>query len=242
LFYVYFYKNNRFFFSSLTIAIQVLAFLCDGSKSTLFSLIIVIFLATKVKRSEHKAKIALNDKIKLYLIWELALINFAGLIEYKVFNSAFIYNYFIRRLFFVPARLHEKYYLFFSENPVDLFRQSILRRFGIASPYEKSIQTMIGARYFNDANLIANNGLFSDAYMNLGGYGVIIMPILLAFAFNFLDTCASNAEIIYLITPIISTSYVFMSSSFFTALATHGYLIMCLIIRMLSSKEPNGKN
>ena len=99
------------------------------------------------------------------------------------------------------------------------------------------IQNIIGAVYFNAPDMLANNGLFSDAYMNLGNVGVIILPIMICLALRFLDYSSKHIESYYLVTVLISVSYIFMSSSFFTVMMTHGYIILCLIILVIIPKD-----
>lgn len=99
------------------------------------------------------------------------------------------------------------------------------------------IQNIIGKVYFNAPTMLANNGLFSDAYMNLGTLGMFVMPFLICSALRFLDYCARNINSYYLIMVLISVSYIFISSSFFTVLLTHGFLLLCLIILLIIPKD-----
>lgn len=236
LFFVYLYNKKKKAATILTLIVQIIAFLCDGSKSTLFS-IILAYIIVKYISKKNVVDFLENDKTKYYILFGLALLNVIGFIEFTIFNSSLLYNYFIRRLFFLPSLLNVYYFDFFSVNKVDFFRQSILGKLGFTSMYSMKIQNIIGAVYFNAPDMLANNGLFSDAYMNLGNIGVIILPIMICLALRFLDYSSKHIESYYLVTVLISVSYIFMSSSFFTVMMTHGYIILCLIILVIIPKD-----
>lgn len=236
LLFIYFYIKKNRFACFISLAVQILAFLSDGSKSTLFSILIAYIVVEYVKRKKTTNFLE-NDNLKFYLLLGLASINVIGFLEYILFDSSVLYTYFIRRLFFIPSLLNQCYFDFFSNNVFDLFRQSFLGKLGFISPYDMQIQKIISFVYFNTPNMLANNGLFSDAYMNLGPIGTIIMPFLLSFALRMLDHCAKGINPFYLITILISVSYVFLSSSFFTVLLTHGYLLLCIILSVIIPRE-----
>lgn len=239
LLFIYLYNCKKKLMSLLSLLVQIIAFLSDGSKSTLFSIILAFIIVKYFDRKKSK-NLFKDEKIKYYIILGLFLINFIGFLEYYVFNSSILYNYFIRRLFFIPSLLNQCYYDYFSINTVDLFRQSILGKFGFVSPYNVQIQKIISTVYFSSSDMLANNGLFSDAYMNLGKIGVFIMPFLVVLAFRILDYCSKNINSFYLITIIISVSYIFLSSSFFTVLLTHGYLLLCIILLCVIPRDMKG--
>lgn len=229
LIFIYLYNQKKRSMCLLSLLVQVGAFLSDGSKSTLFS-IILAYIIVKFFNNKKNEDLFANEKIKYYIIFGLFLINFTGFIEYYVFDSSLLYNYFIRRLFFIPSLLNQCYYDYFSIHTIDLFKQSILGKLGFESTYTTQIQKIISTVYFSSPNMLANNGLFSDAYMNLGKLGIFVMPFLVVLAFRLLDFCSKNINPFYLITVIISVSYIFLSSSFFTVLLTHGYLLLCIIM------------
>ena len=236
LLFVYLYNKRKKFFCSLTVAIQIVAFLADGSKSTLFSIFLAYIIIKYIQKKKIKDFLD-NDKTKYYILLGVAAVNVIGFLEFKLIKKSYLYNYFIRRTFFIPSLLNHYYYDFFSVNSFDYFRQSILGKLGFSSVYSVKIQNLIGQVYFSDPNMLANNGLFSDAYMNLGSIGMIIMPFLVCMALRFLDYCSRNISSYYLIMVLILVSYTFISSSFFTVLLTHGYILLCLIILIILPKD-----
>src|SRR5699024_5500416 len=119
------------------------------------------------------------------------------------------------------------YFDFFSINEFDYFRQSLLGNLGIKSPYSTRIARIIGSNYYGGG---ANNGLFSDAYYNLGTWGIIIMPLLIILALRLLDACTEGLSNKISIATVIILSINFISSSFFTVMISHGFLAVCFTL------------
>lgn len=91
------------------------------------------------------------------------------------------------RVFYIPSGQDYEYYTFFNMFEPDLYRNSILRRFGFESPYaDTSVDIAVG-EYFNPnvEGIRANNGLISEAFANFGMVGCVILPIILVFFRNF---------------------------------------------------------
>ncbi|CDC06857.1 membrane protein putative [Clostridium sp. CAG:343] len=232
LLFIYLFNNKKRVAYMLSAMIQLMAFCADGSKSTLFS-IIIAYGIVKFLYNKKDVDLFKSGNIKYYILSGLVAINFLGFIEFNFLKSANIYNYFVRRLFFVPALLNQYYFDFFSNHEIDLFRQSFMGKLGFESPYTDQIQKIISSVYFNTPEMLANNGLFSDAFMNLGSMGMFIMPMLICVLLRFLDYCAEGINPFYLLTIMVNVSYIFMSSSFFTVLLTHGFILLCLIMKFV---------
>lgn len=236
LFVVFYMKNKKTGFV-LSLFVQMLLFLCDGSKSTIFSIILVYGISILMKKNKINNNFLDNANLKYYILYALLGINILGFVDMIIFKKAIIYNYFIRRMMFIPSLLNQYYYNFFSINEFDYFKQSIIGRFGVESTYTRPIQNIIGELYFNDPTMLANNGLFSDAYINLGTIGMLIMPLLIAIILRFLDFSAKGVKQNYLVTVLITITFILISSSFFTVLLTHGYIATCLVILFFIPKE-----
>ena len=88
----------------------------------------------------------------------------------------------------------------------------------------------------------ANNGMFADAYTNLGMIGVLIFPILICILIRILDTATTNlhTSIIVFSAVIVATT---LDGSFLTrSMLTHGLLILIVVLsgmpRIQTSIEP----
>lgn len=224
--FIYMLSNHKNLQAFLIFFIQFMAFSIDGSKSTIFS-IFLIYLC-------YKFYYGTPNKI---FLGGMFLINIASLLEYCILKTFYLVNFLIRRLLFLPNLLHIYYFDFFDTNQVDYFRQGILGRIGFKSSYSTAIPNIIGEYYFNSASMIANNGLFSDAYYNLGGIGVVFLPLFIIVALRFLDACSKELKSSILISVIITSAYTFISSSFFTVMLTHGFLIICISLLFLPRKD-----
>ncbi|HJJ04097.1 MAG TPA: oligosaccharide repeat unit polymerase [Clostridiaceae bacterium] len=236
LLFIYLFNNKKKVAYTFSAIIQLMAFFADGSKSTLFS-IIIAYAIVKFLKNKKDADLFKSGNIKYYVLYGLASINLLGFIEFNLLKSANIYNYFIRRLFFVPALLNQCYFDFFSSHPIDLFRQSFMGKIGFTSIYSTQIQKIISSSYFNTPEMLANNGMFSDAFMNLGTIGIFIMPIMICLLLRFLDYCSKGINPFYLLTIMVNVSYIFISSSFFTVLLTHGFILLCLILKFVIPRD-----
>ena len=228
---IYFYSIKRKAWAFFLIFLQFLAFSIDGSKSTLFSIVItyIIYFAFK--------------KIYMYTFtFSILGITFLSIIEPLIGGSINIITFFIRRAMFVPSLLNIYYFDFFRFNEKDFFRQGIIGRVGINSPYSESIPQIIGKQYLGSENLLANNGLFSDAYSNIGLLGIIFLPLSIIIMLKLLDGCCGGLQFKILIATIITSAYTFISSSFFTVLLTHGFLIICIVIWLIPKNQIGDKN
>lgn len=222
-------SRKRYLIALLLGIVQLLAFSADGTKSTLFTLVIVVACYYFVKR----VTISL-------IIRAVTLIVLTALIEYIVFDSDYILNYGIRRLFYVPASLNVDYYQFFSSNDLDFYRQSIFSKLGFESPYVQSIGRTIGLYCLGSPVMNANNGLFSDAYANLGIVGCFVVPLMLVTIFRIIDIVASGLPFPIVACVLVITAYTFISSSFFTVLISHGLFLVCIILYFLPRSEIQG--
>lgn len=207
--------------------VQLCIFFTDGSKSTLFAVVVSIIGYYYFRR---RAK-----NIQCFP-WLISGIGIASILEYGLLHSYNISGYFIRRYMFVPQRLNMQYYDFFSKHTPDYFRSSILKVFGIRSEYG-SIARMIGKYYSGDDTLAANNGLFSDAFANLGYIGIIIMPLLIVLMLKILNRLSSGLRIEVLIGSVVPLLTAIMSASYFTMFLSHGVLALMLIFYFLPRGE-----
>lgn len=155
-----------------------------------------------------------------------------SILEFKLFSTYFITNFFSYRILFIPAKLHHVYYTFFSVNEFDYFRQSILKWL-LKSPYKEGIQFIMGDEDIGDFTARANNGLFSDAYLNFGFLGVITFPIIVIIILKALEGASNglNAKILFIITT--ATTFVILGVPFSTALLTSGLLLLTLVLYTL---------
>ena len=117
------------------------------------------------------------------------------LLSHIFFHSDKIFILLIRRIMYIPAWLNKLYFDFFTHNPKLMWSQSVLLLQNILKPvYEMPILTIINNLYFNGAVPSPNTGMFAEAYMQFGIFGVFLYPVLLAGLFLFSKKVYSNYD------------------------------------------------
>lgn len=222
----YLYRRNKLWFIIYSI-VQMMIFFIDGSKSAFFLLLAGIMAYYVIRK--YKKIISLFPII-------FTGINTICILEKIVINTTNISDIIIRRSMFMPCLLNNYYYDFFSKNGMDYYRQSLGSILG-PSKYGTSIRYIIGEVYFSDSNMGANNGLFSDAYANLGIIGMILLPILIMLVLKIMEGAADYLPQEVWAISAIQASIAFISSSFFTVLLTHGVLFTIVMLYLLSSNN-----
>lgn len=210
------------------IVIQAVQFFIDGSKSVVFVLILGIFSYFFIEKCHH-----IIDKIP-----EIMTVGaIFAILEHIVLQTSYLANSIFRRAMFLPALLNYQYFDLAENNGFDYYRQSL--GFLGESHYNQSIALVVGSQYYRNENVNANNGLFSDAYVNLGALGCIIMPILIVIVFKLIEGAGERLPKSVWTVCVIQVFFSFTGSSFFTVLLTHGCLLMILILYCLA---PVGKD
>lgn len=214
---IYFIQKKKRTIAYIIAFVIFLNFSINGSKATLFKLFFCLFLYFFMKKD-------LLNKIPYLFI----LLTFATLIEWILFNTNWISNIIIRRVLFIPSLMDSLYF--------DYIKQYGPLYFNIGVT---NINFIIGEEYFNNSEMRANNGMFSDAYMNLGWIGCLIYPFIYSLFFKICNTAFEgiNKQIVFFATLLIVTTL--GSSLFSTAMMTHGILLLCIIVSLLPRSISN---
>lgn len=217
--------KKKYLTASIFFLSQILSFGVDALKSTLFMTLLTIVLylffnKKRIKKTYHN------------IIYGIVGLTFAGVVEKVFLKTSNIIEIIIRRMMIIPVYLNNCYIKYFSTNQPDYFRRSILKFFGIKSPYN-NLEFTIGKLFFNRPYMRCNNGLIAEAVTNFGYIGIIIGPILLVIILRLMDRCTVglNKKII-----IITGIYfgIRLTDTFLTVgLFTHGFLITIIIMMML---------
>jgi len=215
---IYFlHKKQRLLFV-LMLLCQLIAFFIDASRLVLFSIILCIGLYFLLRHGRSFIR---------FIPVGLSGVSIASLLEKPLLGTILLSSLTIRRMMFTPSLLNYMYFEYFTSHGFDYFRSSFLGRF-FPSPYKMGLADTIGQAYFN-SSMHANNGLFSDAYANLGVIGVIVMPLLMALVLRVLDGSTRRVPPVASQAFAITFGFSLISSSFFTVLLTHGLLFACLV-------------
>lgn len=214
LLFAYFLQNKKRFICFCIVIISFLNFSINGMKSTIFKLLICVAFVL----------INFKDFKKYYLpvfIFLLLLVMF----ESSIWDSHFIHDVVVRRAIFIPPLLDTYYYDYITQNGPMYYARG-------GTP----VQYIIGEIYYGSSDIECNNGLFSDAFMNLGIWGCFIYPIVYAFMFRICGSAFRGAEKGLIVFAAIIMSYTLEGSELTTGLLTHGLFLFCVFLYIISVK------
>lgn len=166
-----------------------------------------------------------------YLVTFGTVIAFLCVLETFVSNSITLNGLFTYRVLFIPTELHFSYYSYFQSHDILLFSQSLLRAF--SNQNQQDIQFLIGEYSIGQYSARANNGLFSDAYMNLGVVGVVVYPVLFAWYLRVLDGAVSGLPQRVVFVVVVYVAFVLLSMTLTAALITSGLLFLIVLLYTL---------
>ena len=216
-------KKIRFLYFVL---IQGVQFFIDGLKSVVFIMVLGILSYFFIERYNR-----IIDKIPKFM----SIATLLAIIEKVIFSTTNLSNMILRRVMFLPALMNYQYYEVAHSNGIDYYRQSlsILGK----SKYDRVIARIVGLKYFGSETVNANNGLFADAYINLGFAGCIIMPILIVLIFKLIEKAGKKLPKSVWAVCVIQAFNAFTGSSFFTVLFSHGVALVIFILFNLSTND-----
>lgn len=224
----YFMLKKKKILAILIFVVQLFSFGIDGSKTTLFLAIVALGIGLLPK---------INYKtINLLFVSFICMVTIFSLVIYLTTDYIMPLSLFSRRVLVDPQRISFQYFDYFSTHTPDFYSQSFLRYFGLESKYEKPIAFVI-AEYYEKESFSANNGLISEAIANLGYFGILVLPFVMALLLKVFNYVSINVD--FRIKVIISVYFsVVLTNSFLsTALMTHGLLITMVLLFILSRSK-----
>ena len=226
---VYFLWRKKWIWAAAILFVSLLNFGIAGHKLVLFSTILSIV-----------AFWCYRDWVWEFIPAALAFVNFAAIFLLDNFGIIDLIHHISRRVLFVPALLNYCYYDYFNSNGPDYYISSFVGKIlKIPSGHKQDISHTIGEIYFNAPQMAANNGLYSDAFANLGVAGCIILPLLLCFSIFMLQYFSRNLPNKVLFSIVIVYSMTFISSFLSTIVFTHALAVLMLICYFMSSTKQN---
>lgn len=228
-FLFYTLSSKKHLLSAIISIIMLLDFGIGGNKIILFTLCIVyIFHFLRGWRAFR----LLPFLFSIFLLISMVIFKLSG--NYSLVSIV------IRRAFYVPAQINYIYYDFFSTHTPDYFSNSFMRHFGTVSEYGRygSVSSFMGEYYYNrEINL--NNGLFSDAMMNLGYPGVFIFPFLIVALLVILNSVSKNTSLDAILVLGFLISIALIASSLTSSLLNGGIILLILMLLNWPSTKYN---
>lgn len=178
-FYLYLAIKKKNFFAGFVSLICLLSIFSVNSSKSAMIFIAIVFIITFLESRNLLSKFSRYFEIGIFLLLV------ASLLVYLVFKRYDFYFLILRREMFLPSWLGTKYYELFVDGPKMLWSQgTFLLQKLIPSAYSEGYLQMINKTYFGGYVPSPNTGLFADAYMNFGTFGVLLYPLLISFVLN----------------------------------------------------------
>lgn len=217
----------------LLVAVQILNFSIGGHKTILLLTIISVMIGLFWERLEKKyGNIFLVFLFAFELVFEIVVYLLTGKIGVTANIS--------RRVYFIPQLLNIFYYDFFTIHKVDYYAQGPGRILGLKSIYDVPVSNLISNIYFGmDGN--SNNGLFSEAYANMGAVGCFVLPIVILIILSILELGMRNKNNTVVLLFSFFCAFIWGSGNITTGLITNGLLMAALIISISPSMDDKGK-
>ena len=226
--FYYLVKRNYLIFFFLTFII-FLNFSISGTKQ-IFFLYLVGFFSTLFISLLNKFRF--KDLFIVSIIFLLLL----SILELKIFKTGIAHNFFGYRLIYIPSQLHSVFYEFFQTNDFDYFQQGFLKVF-FDSDFSTNYQFLIGDFWIGDSSARANNGLFSDAYANIGFFGILILPCILVLILNFMNYPMMTNSIIIKSMSVFYLVFVYLGMSLSNMIFSAGVLPFIFILYLIRLKD-----
>lgn len=162
----------------------------------------------------------------------LAGVLVVALVEARFAGTLIVGTLSLYRVMIIPSHLHWVHYDFFQTRELLYLTQSALKGF-FASPYRENIQFLIGEYNIGDFTARANNGLFSDGYMNFGGLSVLFYPAITVAVLKLVEGSAYGLSSSVQFILVMSLGFVLLGLPLPTALLTGGIAVLVLLLSTL---------
>lgn len=173
IFMTYSFLNKKWILLVFSVFVQLALFSITMEKTILFS-IFVVFGTIIFKKLVQKNP-------TLFILFGVFFLNFSAFLEGIFLKTTKIFVLFSRRMMYLPALLNYEYYDFFSRHKKLFWTQDIAFLHKIfRHQYEQSVIDIINYNYFGGFVPSPNSGMFSEAYMHFGIFGIIIYGVLFA--------------------------------------------------------------
>lgn len=220
------YKKNKLQIL-FAILIQLYLFLFTGSKTTLFSIGLILFSYYLVAKKKN------------FLNWwtiALSVLNFFTTIIFYRVGELMPFSIFPIRLLTIPAVISNNHYDFFSQNPKLYFAENIIGRvLGIKSPYDVFSTYLVSG---GDAN--ANTGLLGDAYDNGGFLVMLLYALIFVLIFRYIERIYNRYQgdnrALAVFVGVLTYSMIYLNDGSLTALLVTGGLLINIFALMQFGK------
>lgn len=207
----------------IAVVIQFYLFLFTGSKTTLFSIALILvsyFLAANRKNFVNWWAVTLSG---LNAITTVIFLGIGELMPFAIFPI---------RLLTIPASISNNHYDFFSNSPKLYFAENIIGRlFGIKSPYDTFSTYLVSTGSSN-----ANTGLLGDAYDNGGFFVMLLYSVIFVLIFRYIERIYNqyrgDKRALPVFIGVLTYSMIYLNDGSLTALLITGGLVINIFVLM----------
>jgi len=218
-------RRRMYWLLSLVVVAQLFLFGMTGHKSFLLAPVFAIGIYLLWQKRNFFSWIIMGAFL-------LTLVSYGC---FLVTGVEFVPSLFVRRLFFVPARLHVLYYDFFSqpEHPFYMLSDSIFRGL-LENPYGMPMPRVIALTYWG-REFWPNAGYLADAYGNFGLIGMFLFSFILGLVLRVADSAGSRHPANLVAAMLAIPAWALASSALFTSLLTHGLILAVVLLWLLNT-------
>jgi len=222
-----YYLRRRWYLIAILIGVVILFnFGISAGKQQLF---LLAFALASVAIRE-------NTTLNWRFLAFLGAVIVAALLEQRVFGTIFLGSFSLYRVFAIPSHLHWVHYDFFQTRELLYLTQSALKFF-FASPYVDNVQFLGAEHVSGEFGGRANNGLFSDGYMNFGAVSVLFYPVLLVVVLKLVEGAARGLSSSVHFILAITLSFVLLGLPLPTAILSAGIGLLVILLPSLPRRD-----
>lgn len=222
-----YYLRRRWYLIAAAVSVVILFnFGISGTKQVIFLLIFGLASAFLGEPPRFNRKVTAV----------LAAVVMLAVVERVAFGTIFLGTFSIYRVFAIPAHLHWVYYDYFQGREFVQLTQSILKFF-FESPYADNVQFLVGEYDRGEYGGRANNGLFTDGYLNFGAVSVLFFPVICVLLLKMLESAVEGLSSSVRFTVVVSLSFVFLNLPLTTAILSAGVGVVLVLLPTMPRRD-----
>lgn len=216
-------SKQRYWMISFGLVLFFLTFLTIGLKGAFFRPLLVILTLIAVK---------LFPRYFLFMFpLGLTALCWLSIWEVEQYDTYTLSGMFVRRQLIFPAAGNTSYWLYFSNNPLYWWSDSVLRWF-VRSPYPVSKSFWMGLMAGNP-NLSANTNIWATAFADGGYFGMVLITIAVSFVCRLLDGFGKSLGVVFVTLIGVGIATKYSHTGFERVMISHGGLAVLVFLYLM---------
>lgn len=210
---------------------QLILYTATGFKTVLFSLLAIVALLIFFR--------VVRNRQLIWFLWGASALLVVTWVVDKSADSGLFSSLFARRFLYTPARLSGLYFDWYSNNPLSLMANSILRPF-IDSPYQFGPARTIAIYATGSAEASLNANVFASGFAEFGWAGLFGASILLGIYLRILDRAAAGLPLWVGVIATVMPAVTLSNTALHTAILSHGLLAAVVVLYLTPRVKERG--